>query len=609
MKKILLIIIPTVILLSAGTFFFLNKESYFPRHWQAEQKAVETRVSTDKKKTLYWTCAMHPSVRMEEKGKCPVCGMNLIPVDVGEAVKKEEGEVSRAELSERAQELTPVKTDKVAYLPLIKDIYTVGHIVYDERRLKFVAAWIAGRIDKLFVDFTGLDVLKDDPLILIYSPDLVSTQEEYLLALETLDKVKDSRISETLEGAKRLVEASKNRLLLWGIKEKQVKELEETRKTSTHLTIYAPIGGTVISKDAFEGKYVKEGEKIYTISDLTNLWMKADVYEYEMAWVKEGMQVEITSQAYPAESFPGTVSFIDPFLDEKTRSVKIRVDVKNPERMLKPGMYVNARIRVPLEEVYHVGSTEESVITSYVCAAEPGKQYEFANPGECPHCAEKLKEVKKVVALQDIYTCPMHTEVVSDKPGDCPECGMHLEKKEVAIAEDTYTCPMHPEVVSGRPGDCPKCGMKLEKAETPSIKVSPRTCACEAPGKVVLKEGEKTICPVCELKMEKKVYFLAIPSTAVLDTGVRKIVYLDRGNGVYVGKNVKMGLEATSVVDGEILRYYPVIEGLKEGDVVVTSANLLIDSQTQLAGGASLLYGGAAEIKKESDEGRGDSGK
>ncbi|MGR3309919.1 MAG: efflux RND transporter periplasmic adaptor subunit [Candidatus Brocadiales bacterium] len=574
MKKILLIIIPTVILLSAGTFFFLNKESYFPRHWRAEQKAVETRVSTDKKKTLYWTCAMHPSVKMEEKGKCPVCGMNLIPIDVGEAIKKEEGEVSRAELSERAQELTLVKTDKVAYLPLIKDIYTVGHIIYDERRLKFVAAWIAGRIDKLFVDFTGLDVQKDDPLILIYSPDLVSTQEEYLLALETLDKVKDSRISETLEGAKRLVEASKNRLLLWGIKERQVKELEETRKTSTHLTIYAPIGGTVISKDAFEGKYVKEGEKIYTISDLTNLWMKADVYEYEMAWVKEGMQVEITSHAYPAESFTGTVSFIDPFLDEKTRSVKIRVDVKNPERMLKPGMYVNARIRVPLEEVYHVGATEESVITSYVCAAEPGKQYEFANPGECPHCAKKLKEVKKVVASQDTYTCPMHTEVVSDKPGDCP-----------------------------------KCGMKLEKAETPSIKVSPRTCACEAPGKVVLKEGERTICPVCELEMKKKVYFLAIPSTAVLDTGVRKIVYLYRGNGVYVGKNVKTGLEATSVVDGEILRYYPIIEGLKEGDVVVTSANLLIDSQTQLAGGASLLYGGASEIKKESDEGRGDSGK
>ncbi|HLG29171.1 MAG TPA: hypothetical protein VI387_03075, partial [Candidatus Brocadiales bacterium] len=124
------------------------------------------------------------------------------------------------------------------------------------------------------------------------------------------------------------------------------------------------------------------------------------------------------------------------------------------------------------------------------------------------------------------------------------------------------------------------------------------THECELSENVVLKEGEKSLCPVCKVEMELKVYFLAIPSTAVLDTGVRKIVYLDRGNGVYIGKSIKVGLEATTVVDGEILRYYPVIEGLNEGDVVVTSANLLIDSQTQLTGGASLLYGGATEIKK-----------
>ncbi|HLG31205.1 MAG TPA: efflux RND transporter periplasmic adaptor subunit, partial [Candidatus Brocadiales bacterium] len=386
MKKILIaIIVPIVILLSAGAFFLFYEKS----DSTVEQKVVETRVSTDKK-TLYWTCAMHPSVRMEEPGKCPICGMNLIPVQEGAETLREEGEVSRAELSERARELTAVKTDKVEYLPLTKDIYTVGRVDYDERRLKYVAARIMGRIDKLFVDFTGLDVPEGDPLIWIYSPDLVSTQEEYLLALETQDKVKDSRIKETLEGAQRLVEASKNRLLLWGIKEEQIKELEKTRKANTHLTIYAPIGGTVISKDAFEGKYVMQGEKIYTISDLTNLWIKADVYEYEMAWVKVGEQVEITTPTYPGEAFTGTVSFIDPFLDEKTRSVKIRVDVKNPERKLKPGMYVNARIRVPLEEVYHVGATEKSVITSYVCVTEPGKQYSYANPGVCPHCAEKL---------------------------------------------------------------------------------------------------------------------------------------------------------------------------------------------------------------------------
>jgi len=282
---------------------------------QAGDSGIKSEQVATEKEVLYYTCGMHPSVRVSpedyEKGNknCPICNMGLVPVYKDqemagmegmepEALEKIEREIR---LSPRAQALAQVKTEEIQYLPLFKEISTVGEIDYDERRVAYVAAWIPGRIDKLFVNFTGVRVRKGDPLVWIYSPELVTTQEEYLLALETLDKVKDSGNEDTVRGAESLVKASKRRLLLWGISEKQIKELSERKKASTHMTIYAPIGGTVIHKNAFEGKYVKEGENLYKIADLSNLWILADIYAYEMGWIKVGHKVEITTTAFPGE--------------------------------------------------------------------------------------------------------------------------------------------------------------------------------------------------------------------------------------------------------------------------------------------------------------------
>ena len=160
------------------------------------------------KKILYWTCGMHPSVRMDKPGKCPICGMDLVPVYEKSAGKGEEGAVAVVELGERARKLAQVKTDVVGYRSLSRDIYTVGFIEYDERLKALVSAWVPGRIDKLFVDFTGTQVVKNESMVWIYSPELVSTQEEYLLSLETLEKVKDSLFDEVVAGAKSLVDAS-----------------------------------------------------------------------------------------------------------------------------------------------------------------------------------------------------------------------------------------------------------------------------------------------------------------------------------------------------------------------------------------------------------------
>ena len=467
---------------------------------QAGDSGIKSEQVATEKEVLYYTCGMHPSVRVSpedyEKGNknCPICNMGLVPVYKDqemagmegmepEALEKIEREIR---LSPRAQALAQVKTEEIQYLPLFKEISTVGEIDYDERRVAYVAAWIPGRIDKLFVNFTGVRVRKGDPLVWIYSPELVTTQEEYLLALETLDKVKDSGNEDTVRGAESLVKASKRRLLLWGISEKQIKELSERKKASTHMTIYAPIGGTVIHKNAFEGKYVKEGENLYKIADLSNLWILADIYAYEMGWIKVGHKVEITTTAFPGETFTGRISFIDPYINKKTRSVKVRVDVPNPQFKLKPGMYVNVHIRSSIGEGIQAPS-------------------------------------------RTIYTCPMHPEVTSDEPGECPECGMFLVKKELASS-----------------------------------------------GSV-----------------------LAVPKNAVLDTGKRKLVYVEKEKGSYVPREVRLGPEAVAVVNGTKRKYYVVKEGLSEGMQVVSQANFLIDSQSQITGQADVVYGGAIKAEDE----------
>ena len=287
-KKRLLVFGIGILILVASVFLVSCKKS--------EEKAGEVQVIAQQEapenEILYYTCGMHPSVRVSpedyEKGStnCPICNMGLVPIykeEVGGmemGTGEHEGIETLIKLSPDAQAIARVKTEEVQFLPLFKEIYTVGQMDYDERKVAYVAAWIPGRIDKLFVDFTGIEVKKDDPLVWIYSPDLVTTQQEYLLALETLEKVKGGQNEVTIRGAESLVEASKRRLLLWGISEKQIEELNQKKKTNTHMTIYASLGGTVIHKNAFEGKYVKEGENLYKIADLSTLWMLADIYEY-----------------------------------------------------------------------------------------------------------------------------------------------------------------------------------------------------------------------------------------------------------------------------------------------------------------------------------------
>ena len=313
------------------------------------------------KKIKYWVAPMDPSYIRDEPGKSPM-GMDLVPVYEEEGEEKEPASVIR--IDPVTIQNMGVRMARVERKPLVKTIRTYGDIIYDETRVKGVSAWVGGRIDKLYVDFTGINVKKGDPLAKIYSPALVTTQQELILALETRGRIWSLGNQEALRMSTDLVEATKQRLLLWGITEEQIREIETTRKVNTHMTIYAPIGGTVIDKQAFEGQYVKEGERLYKIADLSKVWVDVDIYEYELPWVYQGMPAEMDLTYIPGRTFKGRALYIYPYLEEKTRTAKLRLEFINPDDHLKPGMYANVYLRpsvaksslvVPQEAVINTG--------------------------------------------------------------------------------------------------------------------------------------------------------------------------------------------------------------------------------------------------------------
>jgi len=251
-------------------------------------------------------------------------------------------ELKTLKITKRQEVLANVRTEKVGYHQISKKIRTSGSIEYDETKNAFVSAYFSGRIDKLYVNFAGAGVKKGQALALIYSPDLISTQQEYI------DSLKNSRIHTNNSLYTSLLTSAKERLKLWGISDNEIREIEETGEPKKYMTIYSPINGIVINKNVNEGKYIKEGEPIFNIVDLTTVWMMADIYEFEIPFIKKGQGVSITSVANPGSSFYGRITFIDPVLNTQTRSLKVRVEVKNSSMKLKPGMFVTAEINANL---------------------------------------------------------------------------------------------------------------------------------------------------------------------------------------------------------------------------------------------------------------------
>ena len=328
-------------------------------------------------------------------------------------------------VSPSRQQLIGVKADTVQERTLETVIRTVGRVDYDERRIRQFNLRVSGWITDLFVDYTGKFVKQGDPLFTLYSPDLVSTQQEYLLAKRTLERVEASPAAHIRTGAQAQVESARNRLLLWNLTEGQIVELDRRGKPQTGTTLYSPVDGVVIKKTALQGMYVTPEMNLYEIADLSTIWVYADIYEYELPMVKLGQEAAVTLASYPEKDFRGRIIYIYPYLNPETRTVKIRIEFSNSDGVLKPGMYGEVEIKT----------------------------------------------------------------MAGKKP--------------------------------------------------------------------------------------------AIPQEAVLDSGIRKLVFVDKGQGMYEPREVKLG--------NKVDHFYPVLSGLSLGEKVVTSATFLIDSESKLMSAVSMM--------------------
>jgi Cu(I)/Ag(I) efflux system membrane fusion protein len=374
---------------------------------------VDKAAATAAEQASEWTCSMHPQIRLLKPGKCPICFMDLIPVRKESGAEVAEREIS---FSEAALKLMEIETTPVEKKFVTAEIGMVGKVAYDETRVKNITAWVPGRIDRLYVDFTGISVRKGDHMVYLYSPQLLSAQEELLQAVKAAANLQGA--SELIARSVRAtVEAAREKLRLLGLTQQQIEQIEKTGEPVDHLTIYAPIGGIVIHKNATEGMYVDTGTKIYTIADLSRLWVKLDAYESDMMWIRYGQEVEFTTEAYPGEVFTGRISFIDPVLDPKTRTVKLRVNIDNPDVKLKPEMFVRAVVRARVSAGGRVMD----------------------------------------VAMVDKWICPMHPDVVKDSQGMCDICEMDLVTAEslgyVAVdevAEAPVVIPASAPLITGK---------------------------------------------------------------------------------------------------------------------------------------------------------------
>ncbi len=241
-----------------------------------------------------------------------------------------------------------VKFELAQPRPLDKAIRTVGRVEIDERRLAHVNIKLEGWIDTLLASSTGERVKKGQILFTLYSPELVATQEEYLLALKGKKALGGSEFPEVAEGAKSLLEVTRRRLLLWDITEDHIQDLERTGKVLKTLPIHSPITGTVIKKVALAGIHVNPGDELYTIADLSHIWIMADIYEYELPFIKVGQQATVTLSYDPRTVLKARVGFIYPTLDPQTRTAKVRFELENPSETLKPDMYANVELKIPL---------------------------------------------------------------------------------------------------------------------------------------------------------------------------------------------------------------------------------------------------------------------
>ncbi|MGO8760578.1 MAG: efflux RND transporter periplasmic adaptor subunit [Desulfobaccales bacterium] len=339
-------------------------------------------------KTKYWHCPMHPEIIETHPGKCPKCGMDLVPFTPKEApapaakterkikywvdpmnpnfVRDKPGKapcgMDLVPVYEEAGEETPgtikispttvqsmgVRTAKVEVRPLSRLTLAVGMVTFNERNLAVLNTKVDGWVDRLYVNATGDPVRRGQTLLSIYSPELVSAQEEYLLAVRNLKAMQNSPVKEMADGARRLAEAARRRLAYFDISPAQINALERTGQVKKHLALTSPASGIVTKRMVTQGMFVKAGMPLLEVADLSTVWVDTDIYQYELPWIKVGQPVTMTLDYLPGETFQGKIDYLYPYLKEATRTAKVRLRFPNPGLKLKPEMFAQVKIESPV---------------------------------------------------------------------------------------------------------------------------------------------------------------------------------------------------------------------------------------------------------------------
>jgi membrane fusion protein, copper/silver efflux system len=360
MKRFWLLVILSFslgILTATGIFWWQQHRVASSGIPSSHEHRVEAAVAGESAATLYH-CPMHPTYVSDKPGDCPICGMRLVPMDEPKAAgpvdghEEHEGPMvagyTTIDIPPHKQQYIGVKTDLVRRKRLDSAVNSVGRVDYDETGLAWVNTKVGGWIEILNVDQTGQLVRKGQPLLELYSPELVATQEEFLIALENLKRLESGgAMPEAVRQAQALLEAGRRRLELWDITADQVRALEERGQIVRRMALKAPFGGFVVEKTALQGQYVSPGENLYRIADLSKVWIQAEVFEQEAPLLRPGQEAEIRLPYSPGRSYRGKVDYIYPYLDPTTRTVRVRLVVPNPDLALRPEMYADVRFTIP----------------------------------------------------------------------------------------------------------------------------------------------------------------------------------------------------------------------------------------------------------------------
>ncbi len=337
-----------------------NAEEVSKEHEQGSA-GLNTEKPQGEKKVKYWVAPMDPNYVRNEPGKSPM-GMDLVPVYEEEGEKSSEGVIS---IDPVTVQNIGVRTAVVTTGVLRKSIRAVGRITYDEKLVEHVHTKVSGWVEELYVDTMGEEVLEGNALLSLYSPELVATQEEYLQALKYRDTSSGSAFVEIVEGGSSLVEAARKRLLFMDIDQAWIETLEKTREVQKNMKVYSPGNGIVMKKNVVDGMKVDSMMELYTIADLSRVWVLASVYEYELPFLEKGQEAVMTLSYDPGTKYTGKVTFIYPYLSTKTRTVQVRMEFDNPGMKLKPDMYADVAIEaettgpsmlIPSEAVIRTGS-------------------------------------------------------------------------------------------------------------------------------------------------------------------------------------------------------------------------------------------------------------